>query len=278
MSRGPDAVRVAVADRGTGGSPGPGAPISAAIRAATGRGPALAAFLTAGFPEPADFPDVLRAVAAEADVVEVGVPFSDPMADGLTIQRASRAALEAGVTLPWILEGIREARPAAPVLLMSYLNPLLARGLETLAGEAAEAGVTGLIVPDLPWEESGELRDAMEPRGIGLVQLVTPVTPPDRLAALCAASRGFVYAVTRTGITGTAVDVARVLPFLDRVRAAAPVPVLAGFGVRGPDQVRALAPHADGVIVGSALVETLERGEDPVAFLRSLRPAREVLR
>lgn len=240
---------------------------------------ALIPFITAGDPgEEVTVPVMHALVRAGADLVELGVPFSDPMADGLTIQRASRAALEAGVTLPWILEGIREARPAAPVLLMSYLNPLLARGLETLAGEAAEAGVTGLIVPDLPWEESGELRDAMEPRGIGLVQLVTPVTPPDRLAALCAASRGFVYAVTRTGITGSAVDVARVLPFLDRVRAAAPVPVLAGFGVRGPDQVRALAPHADGVIVGSALVETLERGEDPVAFLRSLRPAREVLR
>jgi len=258
------------------GGPEPGERIRDAIRRASEQGPALAAFLTAGFPEPDRFVDTLRSIGSEADLVEVGVPFSDPMADGLTIQRASRAALEAGVTLPWILDGIRSARPAAPVLLMSYLNPLLARGLGTLAGEAAEAGVDGLIVPDLPWEESEELREAVEPRGLGLVQMVTPVTPPDRLAVLCAASRGFVYAVTRTGITGAAVDVAPVTSFLDRVRDVSPVPVLAGFGVRGPRQVRTLAAHADGVIVGSALVEALERGDDPVAFLRALRPTREV--
>ncbi len=258
------------------GVPHAGRAIGDAILSAAERGPAVAAFLTAGFPDPDRFADTLRSVASEADVVEVGVPFSDPMADGMTIQRASRVALEAGVTLPWILDGIRSARPAAPVLLMSYLNPLLARGLEALAEEAAGAGVAGLIVPDLPWEESEELRDALEPRGLGLVQMVTPVTPPDRLAVLCGASRGFVYAVTRTGTTGAAVDVAPVLSFLDRVREVSPVPVLAGFGVRGPEQVRELAAHADGVIVGSALIETLERGEDPVAFLRSLRPAREV--
>jgi tryptophan synthase alpha chain len=278
VSRAPGTARSVTPGDGETAPREPAGAVRDAVRSAAADGPALAAFLTAGFPEPDRFVDTLRSVASEADVVEVGVPFSDPMADGLTIQRASRAALEAGVTLPWILEGIRSARPAAPVLLMSYLNPLLARGLGTLAEEAAAAGVGGLIVPDLPWEESGELREAVEPRGLGLVQMVTPVTPPDRLATLCAASRGFVYAVTRTGITGAAVDVAPVLSFLDRVRELSPVPVLAGFGVRGPEQVRALADHADGVIVGSALVETLERGEDPVAFLRSLRPTREELR
>ena len=181
MSRAPGTARSVTPGDGETAPREPAGAVRDAVRSAAADGPALAAFLTAGFPAPDRFVDTLRSVASEADVVEVGVPFSDPMADGLTIQRASRAALEAGVTLPWILEGIRSARPAAPVLLMSYLNPLLARGLGTLAEEAAAAGVGGLIVPDLPWEESGELREAVEPRGLGLVQMVTPVTPPDRL-------------------------------------------------------------------------------------------------
>ncbi|MDT8436841.1 MAG: tryptophan synthase subunit alpha [Gemmatimonadota bacterium] len=255
----------------TGNAARPGARIEAAIRAARDRGrPALAAFVTAGFPDREGFGDVLRAVGGAADVLEVGVPFSDPMADGVTIQRASRAALAAGVTLPWILAEVDRARPAAPVLLMSYLNPLLAFGMERLGPALAEAGVAGLIVPDLPYEESAEIADALEPAGAGLVQLVTPVTPPERARRLCEASRGFVYAVTRTGITGGGSDVEGVAGFLDGLRAVSPVPVLAGFGIRDAAQVRRIAPHADGVIVGSALVERLERGEDPAAFLRGL--------
>jgi tryptophan synthase alpha chain len=250
--------------------------IEEAIRAATrqGGGPALVAYLTAGFPRRESFRDHVRALAAAAEVIEIGVPFTDPMADGVTIQRASQAALAQGASLKWILselealEGVR-----APLLLMSYLNPLLAFGLEPLAQRAASAGVAGFIVPDLPLEESGELRSALEARDIALVQMVTPVTGPERLGQLCAASRGFVYAVTMTGTTGKNVAVPdEVLGYLDRVRTRSPVPVCAGFGIRSRAQVERLSGHVDGVVVGSALVEVLERGEDPAAWLRALRP------
>ena len=249
--------------------------IVAAIHAANAADrPAIIAFLTAGFPRREAFITTLARVATVADVVEIGVPFTDPMADGMTIQRSSRAALEQGVTLRWILESLgRAERPAAPLLLMSYLNPLLAYGLDRLADAAQRVGVAGFIVPDLPYEESAELREALEPHRLALVQLVTPVTPPERLAMLCAASQGFVYAVTMTGTTGKSVEVPDdVLTYMDRVRAASEVPVCAGFGIRSSEQVARMRGHVDGVIVGSALVEVLERDEDPARFLESLRP------
>ncbi len=248
--------------------------ISAAIRAANAQGrPALVGFLTAGFPSRARFRADLAAVAGACDLVEVGVPFSDPMADGTTIQRASFAALADGVTLPWILEELRAGgRPATPVLLMSYLNPLLAMGLETLPAAAASAGVAGFIVPDLPHEESAPLRAAFEREGLALVPMVTPVTPAERLEMLCRSAQGFVYAVTMTGTTGKSAQVPQdVLDYMDRVRRVSPVPVCAGFGIRSREQVARFAPHVDGVVVGSALVEALERGEDVRAFLGSLR-------
>jgi len=154
---------------------------------------------------------------------------------------------------------------------MSYLNPLLAYGLERLVEEAPTAGVSGFIVPDLPWEECGPLRELTEGAGLALVQLVTPVTPDQRLATLGKASRGFVYAVTATGVTGGERDTEGIGDYLDRVRKRSRAPVCAGFGIRGPSQVAELAPHVDGVIVGSALLEVIERGEDPVAFLEGLR-------
>ncbi len=246
-----------------------------AIRAAVARGqPALVGYLTAGFPTLQSFRANVLAVAAACDVVEVGVPFTDPMADGTTIQRASFAALAQGVTLPWILQelGALSEKPAAPILLMSYLNPLLAYGLERLARDAATAGVAGFIVPDLPYEESGELHAALEAHGLALVQMVTPATPPERLTMLCEVAKGFIYAVTMTGTTGKAVEVPdEVLTYMDRVRRVAHVPVCAGFGIRSAEQVRRLAPHVDGVVVGSALVEQLEQGADVSAFLKSLR-------
>jgi len=250
--------------------------ISAAIRAAAGAGePALVAYLTAGFPRRERFREHVRALAAEAHVLEVGVPFTDPMADGVTIQRASLAALSQGVTLKWILGELEALRDVdTPLLLMSYLNPLLAFGVAPLAAAAERAGVAGFIVPDLPLEESGELHSALAERRIALVQMVTPVTGPQRLARLCAASEGFVYAVTMTGTTGRNVAVpAEVLAYLDRVRASSAVPVCAGFGIRSREQVTRLRGHVDGVVVGSALLEVLERGEDASAWLRALRPA-----
>jgi tryptophan synthase alpha chain len=249
--------------------------ISAAIRSAAKQGrPALVAYITAGFPRRETFADLLTAVAGAADVVEVGVPFTDPMADGTTIQRSSRAALQQGVSLKWILGELGKVTGSlrTPVLLMSYLNPLLAYGLEHLPQDAARAGVSGFIVPDLPFEESNDLRSALGAQGLALVQFVTPVTPPQRVAMLCAGSEGFIYAVTMTGTTGKNVAVPQdVLDYFRRVKDCAPVPVCAGFGIRSREQVDRLAAYVDGVIVGSALVEVIERGEDPAAFLRSLR-------
>jgi tryptophan synthase alpha chain len=248
--------------------------ISAAIRVAAARGePALVAYLTAGYPRREQFRAHLRAIASAADVVEVGVPFTDPMADGVTIQRASLAALSQGASLRWILQELAQLGDVqAPILLMSYLNPLLAFGVASLAEAARRARVAGFIVPDLPLDESSELQAALDAQQIALVQMVTPVTEAGRLQRLCAGSQGFIYAVTMTGTTGKSAAVPdEVLDYLDGVRALATLPVCAGFGIRSREQVRRLRSHVDGVVVGSALVEVLERGEDPAAWLRTLR-------
>lgn len=234
----------------------------------------MCAFVTAGFPSRAAFPDVLRSVAAIADVVEIGVPFSDPMADGLTIQRASSVALEDGVTVDWILEtvGAESADLGSPCLFMGYYNPFLAHGLDRLGASLAAAGVSGLIVPDLPIEEAGPLRAVLDERSQALVQLVTPTTPDRRLGMLAEESAGFVYAVTTTGVTGGRVELSEGdIAYLKRAKDASSIPVLAGFGVREREQVEALSKHVDGVIVGSALIDTIEQGKDPGVFLEGLR-------
>jgi len=248
--------------------------ISAALNGAVAAGRVgLVPYVTAGYPDKDAFVDTLKKIAAVADVVEVGVPFSDPMADGVTIQRSSRIALEQGVSLRWILAELAAAGSiGAPVVLMSYLNPLLVYGYEPLADDCIKAGVCGFIVPDLPLEEGEDFRAALDEHGLALIQLVTPATPDERAARLCAASKGFVYAVTVRGITGGSSELPDEVPaYLDRIKAQADIPVCAGFGVRQASQVENLGKHADGVIVGSALVEQLEAGHDPVDFLQSLR-------
>lgn len=246
--------------------------VTAAIEAA--EGPAICGYVTAGYPSLESFPKILRSVASAADVVEVGVPFTDPMADGLTVQKASHTALANGVSLPWILETIAQADLEAPILLMGYYNPFLAFGLSELGAALTSSGVAGLIVPDAPLEESGEIGSALDPLGLALVQLVTPTTPPDRLRHLARASSGFVYAVTTRGVTGGDVEFSDDdLAYLGRVRDASSLPVMAGFGIRRRAQVEALAAHVDGVVVGSALIDVIERGEDPGGFLSSLRPS-----
>ena len=248
--------------------------IGAAITAAreTGR-TALIPFVTAGYPEKETFVATVAAISAVGDVVEIGVPFSDPMADGMTIQRSSHVAIQNGVSLKWIFEQLDLATGdiSAPLVLMSYINPLMAFGYDDLASRAYDTGVCAFIVPDLPLEESGELRIALEAKGVGLIQLVTPATPDDRLKRLADASRGFLYAVTVTGITGGAAGLpADLSSYLDKVSAASPLPVCAGFGIRQSADVAAVGQHSAGAIVGSALVEVLERGEDPAAFLKTL--------
>jgi len=248
--------------------------LTAAISAANAAGrPALVPFITAGYPEPATFVDSLAAIAKVGDAVEVGIPFSDPMADGMTIQRSSFEALRKGVSLKWIFDELATAAGeiCAPLVMMSYLNPLLAFGYERLAERALETGVCAFIVPDLPFEECTDLRAALENKGLGLIQLVTPATPGDRLEMLSKASRGFVYAVTITGITGGGAGLpADLAGYLDRVSASSDLPVCAGFGIRAAADVASVGEHAAGAIVGSALVEVLEAGSDPTDFLRSL--------
>jgi tryptophan synthase alpha chain len=252
--------------------------ISAAISAARDQ-TAIVAFITAGYPSREKFREHLTQIGNAADVVEIGVPFTDPMADGVTIQRSSREAIAQGFTLRWLLQELTEMqrpgseKPRAPLILMSYLNPLLSYGFTALAADAARAGVCGFIIPDLPFDEAGEFRAALAGHGLALIQMVTPVTRPERLAKLCAASQGFVYAVTMTGTTGKNASVpGDVSRYLDTVAATSKLPVCAGFGIRSREQVEQLKGHVAGVIVGSALVEVLESGKDPAAFLNSLRP------
>ena len=247
--------------------------LTAAIKAANRNGrPALVPFITAGYPEPGEFINTLKAVASVGDAVEIGIPFSDPMADGMTIQRSSHAALREGVNLEWIFSELDMVGVlGTPLVMMSYLNPLLAYGYERLAERARATGVSAFIVPDLPFEECAELRAALEAEGLGLIQLVTPATPRQRLQTLCDASRGFVYAVTITGITGGDTGLPDDLAdYLDEVTAVSDLPVCAGFGIRRAADVRNVGRHAAGAIVGSALVEVLEEGRNPTAFLKSL--------
>jgi tryptophan synthase alpha chain len=178
------------------------------------------------------------------------------------------------VTLRWIFAELERSAGGidAPLVMMSYLNPLLAYGFERLADSAVKTGVCGFIVPDLPFEESDELRLALEAKGVGLIQLVTPATPAARVKKLAAASKGFLYAVTITGITGGESGLPENLAaYLDTISGLSALPVCAGFGIRTAKDVASVGQHAAGAIVGSALVEVLERGDDPAAFLKSLR-------
>jgi len=248
--------------------------ISSALRAANENGrTGLVPFITAGYPDPRRFIETLQSVASVGDVVELGIPFSDPMADGLTIQRSSFKAIEDGVTLSWVFEQLEQstAKIEVPLVMMSYLNPLLAFGYDRLAEYALRTGVCAFIVPDLPYEESAEINTALQAKGIGLIQLVTPATPPDRLEVLAAASRGFLYAVTVTGITGGGSELPdNLASYLDNVASVSNLPVCAGFGIRTADDVSNVGKHVAGAIVGSAMIEVLERDEDPAKWLRGL--------
>ncbi|MBC7462434.1 MAG: tryptophan synthase subunit alpha [Thermoleophilia bacterium] len=240
-----------------------------AAAAADGRA-ALVPYLVCGRPDATGTAELVRqAAAAGADIVELGVPFSDPLADGETIRNATRRALDGGMTVAGCLEVVRLVRAAGetvPIVLMGYINPLAAYGLERFCDDAAASGVDGLIVPDMPLEESGELLAHATRTGLGMTFLVTPVTGDARITQLAAASTGFLYCVATTGTTGARDDVdPRTVDLLDRVRGlAGDTPFAVGFGVSTPAHVAALAPHAGGVIVGSALVALIER--DAAAF------------
>jgi len=224
--------------------------------------PAFVAFLTAGDPSlDRTVEAAFELDRAGADVLELGVPFSDPLADGPVIQRASERALARGTTLPRVLEAVRRIRAGSelPLLLFSYYNPLLQHGLARLAGEAREAGVDGVLVTDLPPEEAGEWTPAARAADLDTVFLASPTSPPERLRLVADASRGFVYAISRTGVTGERGSLSEdARPLVERLRALAGVPVALGFGLSTPEQVREAGAVADGVVVGSALVRFLE--------------------
>lgn len=207
--------------------------------------------------------------------IELGVPFSDPLADGPIIQKAGQAALEAGMTLRGAIEVAAEARDGVPIVLMTYVNPLLSYGPDRFASDAASAGVAGVIIPDLPVDEAGTLVDELRARGLWSVFLAAPTSTPERIERICAASSGFVYCVTLTGITGVRQELPEGLTdFLDRVRAlAGELPVAAGFGISRPEHIRALRGHADAAVVGSAIVREMDEGRDPRPLVESLLEA-----
>lgn len=246
----------------------------AALRA-TGR-PGLVPYCTAGFPTIPDSCAMLRAVDAHADVIEVGVPFSDPLADGPTIQASSIRALANGMTLPRTLDLIAEAGLRSPVVLFSYLNPVLQYGVERLMRDAAEIGIAGLLLTDLPSGEDPSLEEAVLRSPLDLIRLLAPTTSPARLRTVVAGAHGFLYLVARLGVTGVSRDLAATLPAsVAAVRAATALPIAVGFGIATPEQARTVGRMADGVVVGSALVEVLGRDGVLAAdrFLGGLRAA-----
>ncbi len=239
-----------------------------------GRG-ALIPFVEAYDPDRATSLALLRGMAAGgADIIEIGMPFTDPMADGPTIQAAGRRGLLAGATLKGVLGLVREFRQQnghTPLVLMGYLNPILSYGVSEFCADAAAAGVDGLIIVDLPAEEADLILPDTAAHGLDLIRLVAPTTSDARLQQVLAGSSGFVYYVSITGITGTrtasAADLARDIP---RIRAVTDLPIAVGFGVRTPEQAATVVAHADAAIVASALIETLVR-EGAGAVLREVR-------
>lgn len=244
---------------------------------------ALGLFLTSGFPAPDATLPILQAVAPHADFVELGMPFSDPVAEGLPIQQASERALAQGATVEGTLAtaaAFTAACPDVPLVLMGYANPVVRYGVEVFCTDAAAAGVAGLILPDLPPEESAELEAAASARGLAVTHLVAPNTPDERIDLVARRSTGFVYAVSVTGLTGSGLaDGGATAAYLARARArvadANPaLPLLVGFGIATPDDAARLARDADGVIVGSALIRLVERLWDDPGLTEDARLAR----
>lgn len=226
-----------------------------------GPAPALVSYLTAGHPDRRTSLDALRVAARYADVVEVGVPFSDPLADGPVIQRSSRLALDGGMTVRGALDLVAEAGLGRPVVLFSYLNPLLRYGLDRLLHDADGAGVSGLLITDLPAGSDPALEEKLADGPLTRIPLVAPTTPAGRIREVTAMGGGFVYLISRLGVTGTRDALpASLAENVQRVRNSTTLPIAVGFGIATPEQARAAGHLADGVVVGSALVSALESG------------------
>ncbi|MCW7754126.1 tryptophan synthase subunit alpha [Desulfobotulus sp. H1] len=232
---------------------------------------ALIGFVSAGDPDMETSRKIIFSMLDHGmDLLEIGIPFSDPTADGPVIQLASQRALKAGVSLGTALKMVKEIREhyPTPIVLFSYLNPILAHGPEKFCKDAAAAGADGVLVVDMPLEESGELLPFLEASGLVSIPLVAPTTPEDRMEIICRNAKGFIYLVSMTGVTGSGglhTDGAGAMA--RKVRAVSPVPVALGFGISEASQVAALVPHADGIVIGSAFVrvigETADREKIP---------------
>jgi tryptophan synthase alpha chain len=239
---------------------------------------AFVSYIMAGDPSPETSMDILKGLpAAGVDIIELGIPFTDPMADGPTIQLAGQRALEAGQTLNKTLAMVREFRKTddtTPIVLMGYYNPIYSKGVSRFLDEATEAGIDGLIVVDLPPEEDSELCIPAQEAGLNFIRLATPTTDDRRLPKVMTNTSGFVYYVSITGITGAANAVAGdVGPEVARIKAVSDLPVIVGFGIKTPDAAEAIARVADGAVVGSAIVERIGNGdsaEEVLAFVKSL--------
>ncbi len=222
----------------------------------------LAPFMTVGYPDLDTSIDIAEAVLQSgADLIELGVPFSDPLAEGFTIQMTSKHALEQGVTLQGCIDAVRRLRERnsnAPVLLMGYYNPFLRPGLESFVEEAAHAGVDGLIVPDLPPEEAAPLHEICQRHGVHLVPLLAPTSTTDRIKQACQHAGGFIYCVSLTGVTGARAGLREGLEGLvNRIRLQTALPILVGFGISTPAHVKEVAAFSDGAAFGSALIDAI---------------------
>lgn len=238
----------------------------------------LVPYLTAGFPSREDTPVLMAAlVRAGADIIELGVPFSDPLADGPTIQGSSQAALDGGGSLRATLESLaafREQDTETPVVVFTYLNPIFRHGVDAFIEDAVHAGADGVLLTDLPLDADPELESRLEASPLALVRLVAPTTPPERARRIAEHAQGFLYYISRTGVTGARAELRDELKGeVAALKAAASVPVVVGFGISTPDQAREVGGLADGVVVGSALIEAIRGGgvEAAEAFVRGLR-------
>jgi tryptophan synthase alpha chain len=255
--------------------------IAEAFAAARAEGrAALMPYFTLGFPTPQQSLQVIQALAhVGVDLIELGVPFSDPLADGPTIQHSTQVALEQGMSVAACLKLVREIRAGGvtqPLMLMGYVNPILTFGVERYVTAAAESGADGLIVPDLPLEEAVDLEAACRRAGLALVYLAAPTSTAERLAVLAAHTSGFLYLVSLTGVTGAREALAGDLAaFVGRVRAVTQTPLAVGFGISRPEQVAAVAQLAEGIIIGSALINAVAATADPAlgahAFIEGVR-------
>lgn len=255
---------------------------AAFAHAQTERAAALMPYFTLGYPDRQTSLDVIAAIAPHSDLLELGVPFSDPLADGPTIQHSTQVSLEQGTTVADCLAMVAELRQQGietPVMLMGYYNPILAYGIAEYVAAAAAAGADGFIVPDLPPEEAAELEEAANAAGLALIHFLAPTSSAERITAVAQRAQGFIYLVSLTGVTGARANTSADLSaFVGRVRGQTDAPLAVGFGISSPEQATAVGELADGVIVGSALINAVDRAETDKpaaarAFVQSLRNA-----